>query len=81
MTSSDLKIDLIKHISASENLNLLKEIKRLLLLENTENDVYKFSQEQLQSVQEAMEEYKQGKIVTHEDAEIEIQKWLSEEEK
>jgi hypothetical protein len=81
MSSSDLKLDLIKHISASENLNLLKEIKRLLSLETNDQDVYKFSPDQLQRVNESLEQYKQGRIMTQEEAEIDIQKWLKEEEK
>lgn len=81
MNSSDLKLDLIKHISASENLNLLKEIKRLLSLETNDQDVYKFSPEQLQRVNESLEQYKQGQVMTQEEAEIDIQKWLKEEEK
>lgn len=81
MNSSDLKIDLIKHISASENIDLLKEVKRLLSLEITDKEVYKFSPEQLQRVNESLEQYKQGKFLTHEEAEMDIQKWLKEEEK
>ncbi len=81
MSSSDLKLDLIKHISASENLNLLKEIKRLLSLETNDQDVYKFSHDQLQRVNESLEQYKQGRTLTQEEAEIDIQKWLKEEEK
>jgi hypothetical protein len=81
MDSSDLKLDLIKHISASENLDLLKEIKRLLSLETNDREVYKFSPEQLQRVNESLEQYKQGKVMTQEEAEIDIQKWLKEEEK
>ncbi len=81
MNSSDLKIDLIKHISATENVDLLKEIKRLLSLEYSEQDVYTFTTDQLQRINESLEQYKQGKFLSQEEAEIDIQKWLKEEEK
>lgn len=80
MNTSDLKIDLIKHISATENMNLLKELKRFLSLELSEREVYSFTPEQLQRVNESLEQYKQGKFLTQEEAEIDIQKWLKEEE-
>ncbi len=81
MNTSDLKIDLIKHISTTENMDLLKELKRLLSLEFSEKDVYSFTPEQLQRVNESLEQYKQGKFLTQEEAEMDIQKWLKEEEK
>lgn len=64
MNTSDIKIDLINHNSATENMNFLKELKRFLSLELSKREMYSFTTEQLQRVNESLKKYKQGKFLT-----------------
>lgn len=81
MNTSDLKIDLIKSISLSNNVKLLKEIKRLLKLEEEIEEIYVFSEEQQKRIDVAMKQYENGEFISNEEAEKDIQKWFEEQEK
>ena len=78
MSASELKLDLIQAIVASEDLVLLNEIKSFLNLTPKESTVYQFTEEQTARVNESLEQYKKGNYISEEDAEIDIQKWFEE---
>ncbi len=78
MSASELKLDLIQAIVASEDLVLLNEIKNFLNNSPKESTVYQFTEEQTTHVNESLEQYKKGNYISEEDAEIDIQKWFEE---
>lgn len=45
-------------------MNFLKELKRFLSLELSKREMYSFTTEQLQRVNESLKKYKQGKFLT-----------------
>ncbi len=55
MSASELKLDLIQAIVASEDLVLLNEIKSFLNLNPTGTTVYQFTNEQTSRVNESLE--------------------------
>ncbi len=73
MSASELKLDLIQAIVASEDLVLLN-------LNPTGSTVYQFTNEQTSCVNESLEQYKKGNYISEKDAEIDIQKWFEERE-
>lgn len=81
MSTSDLKLDLIKAISATNDVMILNEIKDYLNFISKETGVYKLSDQQLACVNESIQQYKNGEFLTEEEAEKDIQKWFEEEGK
>jgi predicted transcriptional regulator len=81
MSTSDLKLDLIKAISATNDVMILNEIKDYLNFISKETGVYKLSDQQLARVNESIQQYKNGEFLTEEEAEKDIQKWFEEEGK
>ena len=81
MSTSDLKLDLIKAISATNDVIILNEIKDYLNFISKETGVYKLSDQQLARVNESIKQYKNGEFLTEEEAEKDIQKWFEEEGK
>jgi predicted transcriptional regulator len=81
MSTSDLKLDLIKAISATNDVMILNEIKDYLNFIPKETGVYKLSDQQLARVNESIQQYKNGEFLTEEEAEKDIQKWFEEEGK
>ena len=72
MESSDLKKDLIKSISLSENVSLLKEIKRLLMLDFIDEEVYTFTPEQQKRIDASIGQYKNGECISDEEHQKEV---------
>lgn len=52
-------------------------IKQILLDFELENKIYQLSDDQLNRIQEAKNEYKQGKVVSNEQANKDIEQWLN----
>lgn len=95
MTTAELKLELIRMIMATDDISLLNQIK--ILLQNDahsvfevnepstsyqkEEKVYVFNKWQQKRIDKALEQLKNGEIVTDEEAEKEIQEWFLEQEK
>lgn len=94
MTIFDLKLDLIKKITGTNDPNLLLKINALL---NEKNDteleksassvnepalkyesVRVFSAEEQRKINIAIKQYENGECISDEEAQIEIQKWLED---
>ncbi|MFN4124114.1 MAG: hypothetical protein ACK4GL_12520 [Flavobacteriales bacterium] len=71
MSTAELKINLINRITQLNDANLVKQIKQLLDFEINEQ-LYKLSEEQLDNIREAKEEYASGKILLDKQANSEI---------
>ena len=78
MTEIEIKKRLIEKISRLKNEYLLQELYRLVENEESKTDIYKFSEEELNAINEAMNQYRSGNILNSDEADKEIDEWLDE---
>ena len=78
MTEVELKKRLIGKINRMKNEYLLHELFRLLENEESDEDIYKFSEEELNAINEARGQYKKGEFLSNDAADKEIDTWLGE---
>ena len=76
MTVTDLKNKLIAKITQTQNNQLLEEMYRLIVNEETGNSLYELSDEQNKAVEEAQMQFKNGQFLNSELADKEIDEWL-----
>jgi len=77
MSTLDLRKRLIEKIQKTDNESLLKEVYRLLELETEDIEVYKLSEDQKDAINEARQQIKKGQFLTNDQADKEIDEWLS----
>ena len=77
MSTIELRKRLIDKIQKTDNEILLEEAYRLLELETENIDVYKLTDDQRKAVNEGKQQIKDGKFLTDEQANKEIEGWLS----
>jgi hypothetical protein len=77
MTTAELKQKLIRQINKTDNDELLEELSRVLDREN-EPRVYQLSEAQKTIIKEARLQYQNGSILTDDEVNLEIEKWLRE---
>ena len=76
MSNIELKEKLIEKINKTENNNLLGEAYRLLEMETDDIEIYKLSDVQRKSIDEAKAQIKKGKFLTDANANKEMSEWL-----
>ena len=76
MTEIELKKRLIGKINKTKNNEILEEMYRLILNEETDNTVYELSSEQINAVEEAQKQFKNGKFLKNKQADKNIDEWL-----
>lgn len=77
MSTVELRKKLIEKIQKTENEMLLEEAYRLLELETEDIEVYKLTEDQRKAISEGREQIKNGKFLTDDQANNEIDEWLS----
>jgi len=77
MSTLELRKRLIEKIQKTDNESLLREAYRLLELETEDIEVYKLSNDQKDAVNEARQQIKKGQFLTSDQADKEIDEWLS----
>jgi len=77
MSTVELKERLISKILHTENPEVLGEVFRLLEIENEEIEVIKLSDQQKQAILQGQEDIKNGRFLTNEQADQEIDEWLN----
>lgn len=77
MSTAELKKRLIDKIQNTENKKLLEEAFRLLEIETEPIEVFKLSDEQKSVVNEARQQFTSGKFLTNDQADNEVDEWLS----
>jgi hypothetical protein len=77
MSTVELRKKLIEKIQKTENEVLLEEAYRLLELETEDIEIYKLTEEQRKAVSEGRLQIKNGKFLTDDQANNEIDEWLS----
>ena len=76
MSTTDLKKKIIDEINDLDNEDLLLEVYQLLEIENEGAALYPLSEEQIAAVHESQEQVRQGKFLSEEEADKEIDEWL-----
>jgi len=74
---SKLKDSLIEEIKNSKNKELLEEIYQVLK-DNENTDMVMLSDDQIKSIENAQNEFKEGKYFTQEQVDKEFDKWIEE---
>ena len=77
MSTIELRKRLIDKIQKTDDENLLEEAYRLLKLETENIEMYKLNDDQRTAVNEARHQIKKGEFLTDEQANQEIDEWLS----
>ena len=72
MSTTELKERLIEKIQNTDDENILEEAYRLLDLETADIEKYEFNDEQKSEVNESVQQIKQGKSLTNDEANKEI---------
>ena len=76
MTVTELRKRLIGKINQTDNNEILEEMYRLIVNEESDDRIYKLSDEQINAVEEAQEQFKNGQFLKSEQADKEIEEWL-----
>jgi hypothetical protein len=77
MSTVELRKKLIETIQKTNNPILLEEAYRLLAIEPEDIEIYKLSDDQRKAVIEGRNQIKNGQFLTDEQANNEIDEWLS----
>ncbi len=78
MTTIELKKKLIKRINNIEDELLLQEVSRLIDTEEDESDIYYFTKEERDAVEEARKQYARGEYLSNEEANKLFDEWSGE---
>jgi hypothetical protein len=76
MSTVELRERLIDKIQKTEDDQLLEEACRLLEMEEAESDIYMLNGEQKEAIELSRQQIKEGKYLTDEQANQEIDEWL-----
>jgi predicted transcriptional regulator len=76
MSTIELRNKVIDKIKKIDNEDLLNEVNRLIEIETSDIEVYKFNDEQKAAITEARAQIKNGEFLTDEEATKEINEWL-----
>ncbi len=77
MSTTELKQKLISKIEQTEDDSLLEEALRLLDIEMDDLDLIELDKNQIEAIDEAKEQIKNGQYLTNQQANKEIDEWLS----
>jgi len=76
MTVTELRKRLIGKINQTDNNEILEEMYCLIVNEESDDCIYKLSDEQINAVEEAQEQFMNGQFLKSEQADKEIEEWL-----
>ena len=77
MSTAELQTDLINQIKGITDTVKLEELLQLVKF-NTDKTVYVTNDEEKRAVAEAREQIARGEVISNEDFQAEIKKWLGE---
>ena len=78
MSTLELKRLLISKIDDIDDEELLKAVYKLLDYKSSSGDIYVLSKEEEKEIDKGIQQVKEGKTISDEDVQKEIDKWLSE---
>ena len=73
-----IKEKIINKINAIDNPDILNSILNLIVNESEAEEIYQFSEEEKQMVQEGIEDVKNGNVFNQQESDNIISKWLEE---
>ena len=76
MSTIELRNTIIDKIKKIDDEDLLNEVNRLIEIETSDIEIYKFSDEQKAAIEEAEDQINRGEFLTDEEATKDIDKWL-----
>lgn len=74
MSALELKQRIIKQVNSINDQEILLEIQQLLNVETTQ--VYELTREEVKAIEAGLEDVKQGRVYTSEQANTQIKEWL-----
>ena len=77
MSRLELKQRLFKQIELTENDEILEEVYRILELGSYNEAENLISNELMASIEKGLDDYKNGRIVSNEQAKLVFEKWLN----
>lgn len=76
MLTKEMKQELIDKIISTKDENILEEVYRILEIGSEEVDMIVLTDEQKKSIDQGIKDIEDGKYLTNEEANSEIEKWL-----
>jgi predicted transcriptional regulator len=76
MSTIELRNTIIDKIKKIDDEDLLNEVNRLIEIETSDIEIYKFSDEQKAAIEEAEDQINRGEFLTDEEATKDIKEWL-----
>lgn len=76
ISTIEIRKHLIEMIQETENESILYEINRLLVIELEAESIYELNEHQINAINEARLQYKNGQIIENDQANKEIEEWL-----
>jgi len=76
MSTIELRQHLIEMIQKTDNENILHEINRLLEIEIEAESIYELNEQQINAINEARLQFKNGQVIENDQANKEIEEWL-----
>ena len=76
MSSQEMKNKLIDKIQLTDDDNILEEVYRILDVSTQEVDMFILSDDQTASIDEGLRDYEEGRFLTNDEANREIEEWL-----
>lgn len=76
MSSQEMKKQLIDKIQLTDDDNILEEVYRILDVSTQEVDMFILSDDQTASIDEGLRDYEEGRFLTNDEANREIEEWL-----
>jgi len=77
MSTAELKRQLIDKIESIEDDNILAEIYRVLEISQADSDVFELTSIMRSALNEGLEDVKNGRVISNDQANKEIDEWLS----
>ena len=77
MSIIELKQKLHTQIDLIDNDELLEEVYRFLELGSFNKDEFQLTEEMKRSIDQGLEDFKAGKLISNEKVKIELNKWLN----
>ena len=76
MSATELKLEIIKKLTAIEDEIVLEEIYRLLTAESQMEGIYTLSDEEIESIQAGLEDARAARVYTSGEARAMVKEWL-----
>ena len=77
MSTKELRKQIIDKIESINDDNVLAEFYRVLEMSESDEEVFQLTPAMIASINEGLEDIKHGRVISNEEANKEIEEWLS----